>query len=53
MNEYNLTENKKIVTSAFKTDFNIYTETELSKRLSKAFLHLKKLYRKPVSTEPF
>jgi predicted RNA-binding Zn-ribbon protein involved in translation (DUF1610 family) len=50
---YNLTENTKSVTGAFTTDFNIYSETELCKRLHKAFLHLKKFYKKPISKEAF
>jgi hypothetical protein len=51
--EYNLTENTKEVNGAFTTDFNINSETELCKRLHKAFIHLKKFYKKPVSKEAF
>ncbi len=51
--EYNLSDNTKRVKDAFTTDFNVYSETDLCKRLHKAFLHLKKFYKKPVSTEPF
>ena len=51
--EYNLTDNTKRVAGAFTTDFNVYSETDLCKRLHKAFLHLKKFYKKPTSNEPF
>jgi len=50
---YNLTDNRKFVSGSFFTNLNTYSETDLCKRLSKAFIHLKKFYRKPPATEPF
>ena len=51
--QYNLTDNTKRVQDYFSTDFNVSSETELCERIQKAFLHLKKFYKKPTSTEPF
>lgn len=51
--EYNESDNSKRVQSAFNNNFDVYSETDLCKRLHKAFLHLKKFYKKPVSSEPF
>ena len=51
--DHNLSKNTKTVTTVFTTDFNVHSETDLCKRLHKAFLHLKKFYKKPISTEPF
>lgn len=43
----------KKVTTSFSTQFNLDAETDLCERLHKAFFHLKKFYKKPVSNEPF
>ena len=50
--KYDLKDNAKSVTSVFITEFDFYSETDLSNRFKKAFLHLKKFYKKPISTEP-
>lgn len=51
--EENLTEMKKYATSWTFVPFNSSSETDLVKRLEKAFLHLKKFYSKPKNNEPF
>ena len=50
---YNLTDNTKRVGDSFRTNFDTTSETELCERLHKALIHLKKFYKKPISTEPF
>jgi hypothetical protein len=51
--EENTTEIKKSVTSYAFVPFNASSETDLVKRLEKAFLHLKKFYTKPDNKELF
>lgn len=51
--EENLTEGKKSVTLMTFVPFQASSETDLVKRLGKAFLHLKKFYTKPDSKELF
>lgn len=51
--DYEITENTKSVTDIFYTQFNVSAETDLCERIHKAFLHLKKFYKKPQSTEAF
>lgn len=51
--DYNLTYNTKSVTDSFTTYFDVSSETELCTRINKAFLHLKKFYKRQKSSETF
>lgn len=51
--KFDISRNKKTVTSSFRTAFKSDQETDIIVRLKQAFLHLKKFYKKPVTNEPF
>lgn len=51
--KFDISRNKKTVTSTFRTAFKSDQETDIIVRLKQAFLHLKKFYKKPVTNEPF
>jgi curved DNA-binding protein CbpA len=51
--ENNYQTNKRNVSGSFYTDFENNSETDIIERLSTAFIHLKKFYKKPISNEPF
>lgn len=53
MNKYDFKEGENLVNDYFSTEFKLNAETDLSERLHKAFIHLKKFYKKPVSSEKF
>lgn len=53
MIDITLAANKQEVDSYFILGFDCESETELVTRMETAFLHLKKFYKKPISTEKF
>lgn len=53
MTDFNVTDNKRKTEDYFSMKFEIKAETELCNRIHKAFLHLKKFYKRPASNEPF
>ena len=49
----NLSKNKREVDDYFSFVYENNAEVDLCERLHKAFIHLKKFYKKPMSSEPF